>query len=702
MRLLEPLTLGSRTAPNRVVFGPHETNLGWGRSLSERHVAYYRRRAAGGCGTIVVEEASVHPSDWPYERAPLAARCTPGWADVVAACRPFGALVLAGLGHAGGQGTSAFSQRELWAPSDEPEVNSREVPKVMEVEDIAAVVDGFRHAAKLAAEADCDGVEVNAGQHSLIRQFLSGLTNRREDAYGADRARFAREVLVAARAGLGRGRVLGLRLSCDELAPWAGITPEQAEDLARELAPLVDYLVVVRGGIFSVAETRPDGHHPPGFNLDLAGGIRAAAGVAVPVVAQGSIVDWGQAEWAVAEGRCDAVEMTRAQLAEPDLVAKLAAGTPERIRPCILCNQWCKVRDNRNPIVSCVGEPRTGHELGDPDPAGRTPAPRDLLVVGGGPAGLETARVAAARGHRVRLVERGERLGGMVRTAAVGAGRDRLAALVDWLETECRAEGVTVETGSEPGPELTGRWRGEVVLATGSRPAPPRYAVAEGAVVLHAADVLDAAGSATLDDLVPLSAAVAVWDPVGGPVGVSVAELLAGAGRPVAFVTPDAIAATLLSLTGDLAPANARLAQAGVDVVRRATLRGVDAEGVTVEDRFTAERRRLPATVLVDAGARLPADELWRATGERLTRAGDVVAPRTIGEAVLEGRRAALALDGFASDADHGTAGPSGLGAGEHRSAGEPATTWHRPVAAGARGPGVGGRGRADDARGRP
>ena len=120
MNLLEPLGLGSRTARNRIVFGPHETNLGDGRALSDRHVAYYRRRAAGGVGTVVVEEASVHGSDWPYERAPLAALAAPGWAAIASACHEEGALVIAALGHAGGQGSSAYSQAPLWAPSRVP------------------------------------------------------------------------------------------------------------------------------------------------------------------------------------------------------------------------------------------------------------------------------------------------------------------------------------------------------------------------------------------------------------------------------------------------------------------------------------------------------------------------------------------------------------------------------------------------------
>ena len=307
------------------MFGPHVSNLGRDRSISDRHVAYYGRRAEGGAGIIVTEEASVHPSDWPYERAPLASECVAGWAAVADACHPHGSLVLAALGHAGGQGTSHWSQRELWAPSRVPEVNSREVPKWMEAGDIADVVAGFGQAAAAAVAAGCAGVEVNAGQHSLVRQFLSGLTNQRGDEWGTDRLLFARQVLSAVRAAAGNA-IVGLRLSCDELAPWAGITPDMAVEVAAQLAEHVDYLVVVRGSIFSAEKTRPDFHEPTGFNIDLCRRIREAT-PGTPVFLQGSVVDSGQAEWALSEDVCDAVEMTRAQIADPDLVAKLAADT---------------------------------------------------------------------------------------------------------------------------------------------------------------------------------------------------------------------------------------------------------------------------------------------------------------------------------------------------------------------------------------
>jgi mycofactocin system FadH/OYE family oxidoreductase 1 len=629
VQLLEPLALGALRLTSRVVFGPHETNLADGRRFSERHAAYYRRRAQGGVGMIVTETASVHPSDWPYERAPLAATCGEGWKAIVEACGD--TPVVASLGHAGGQGSSAYSQAPLWAPSRVPEVNTREVPKWMEPEDIAAVIDGFAAAARVALDAGCAGVEIDAGAISLVRQFLSGLTNHRGDEWGEDRTRFAREVIGAVRAAVGEA-VVGLRLSADELAPWAGITPEMAVELAPGLCEQVDYLTVVRGSIYSAQAARPDTHTPTGFNLDLAGTLRAAVGV--PVIAQGSIVEVDQANWAVGEGgRADAVEMTRALLADADLVSKLRAGATERIRPCILCNQTCQVRDARNPIVTCVVDPRTGHETEDPDETDQLPAmARPVTVVGGGPAGLEAARVAALRGHRVRLVERSDRVGGQINLAARAAGRERLARIVEWLHSECRSLGVDICPGTEWEPGVDG----PVIWATGARDGWRDYRVTPAATVVSAREALEDL------DAVP-AGAVFVWDPIGGPIGVSVAETLVAAGRQVTVATPDHIVGNELSRTGDLAPANARLQQAGVNLERRTLLRVVRKGSVEVEDRFSGARRTIRAAVVVDAGHRLPDDQ---PVPPGALRAGDCVAPRTIHEAILEGRRAALALDG--------------------------------------------------------
>jgi 2,4-dienoyl-CoA reductase (NADPH2) len=643
--LLRPLELRGRALRNRIVFGPHETNLARRRAISRRHLIYYGRRARGGAGLIVTESASVHPWDWPYERAPLAPDCEPGWRAVAKVCHDEGALVLAGLTHAGSQGSSAYSQRELWAPSSVPDVASREMPKEMEPEDVTQVVDGFASAAALAVECGLDGVEINAGQHSLIRQFLSGLTNQRTDAYG-EKARFAEEILVAVRAAAPNALV-GLRLSCDELAPWAGITPESAAQLAVRLAPHVDYLAVVRGSAMGTSATRPDGHTPPGFNLGLARDVRAAlraAGSTLAVLAQGSIVDAHQAEEAM-DDAADLVEMTRALLADANLARKVAQRQTDRIRPCILCNQTCMVRDPRNPIVTCVADPRTGHEWDQPTIMNVPPVSRKVAIVGAGPAGLEAARVAGTRGHSVRVYEQSDGPGGAFPAAAAGAGRERLALLTDWLVAECRHLGVEFEFGRRADADLLRGLGADVILATGSLDGIRTYAVADSASgsVRTARDVLEAARSAALGTL-PDGPAV-VWDPAGGPIGISVAETLAAGGREVALVTPDPIAGNELSRSGDLASANTRLQVAGVTIARHCSLRSVDDGSVEVANRLTAEVHRLPAGLVVDAGFRLPDERLWKGLDEDTLRAGDEVAPRTAYEALLEARNAVMELD---------------------------------------------------------
>lgn len=642
--LSEPIAIRSYQAPSRMVFGPHETNLGLGRSMSDRHIAYYLERAAGGVGVIVTETASVTDNDWPYERAPLARLCPPFWQKLVHACGPYGTVLLAGLGHAGGQGSSAYSQEVMWAPSRVADVVTREPPAELEQDGIDEIVRSFASAASTAVAAGVAGVELDSGAWSLMRQFQSGLTNQRSDAYGEDKLLFTRQVLDAVRLAVGADRIVALRMSCDELAPWAGITPELAGEAVKSIAPMVDLLTVVRAGPYAPEAYRPDLHAAPMMNTDLCASMRESAGGQALVVLQGSVVEAGAAESALKGCVADLVEMTRAQIAEPHLARHIRDGTVEQARPCLLCNQTCRVRDNRNPIVTCVGEPRSGHETEDaPTPLSTRGGP-PVLVVGGGPAGMECARVLASAGRQVRVAERNPGLGGVLSGAAVGPGRNRMRLITDWLAAECARLGVEVSLGEEMtaesvnGARLSGV---EVVLATGSRIFPNRYPSGTGVAVI---DSLAALRSAPAD--LP-TGQIVVDDPIGDWVAVSVAEWLAGEGRQVTLVSPDPVAGTLLARTGDLSPANVRLQRTGVRRQLRSRITSVGAGELWVEDVWTGEKSSIPATLVVDCGHRLPDDGLYRQLDDpSVLRAGDCVAPRTVHEAILEGRRAAMTILG--------------------------------------------------------
>src|SRR5215467_1660324 len=224
-KLFQPLKIGPRETRNRILFGSHTTNLAHHNLLSQRHADYYSARAAGGAGIIVLEEHIVHPSDMPYESAvlgylPAAAQAV---ANVAERVHVHGALAFVQLNHNGQQSTSYHHQREMWAPSPVPDVASRETPKEMELADIRAVIEGFAQVAHTVTQVGADGVELQIADSSLLRQFLSPLTNQRIDAYGGElenRLRFVQETLEAVDAAIGTDSVLGVRFCADELAPW--------------------------------------------------------------------------------------------------------------------------------------------------------------------------------------------------------------------------------------------------------------------------------------------------------------------------------------------------------------------------------------------------------------------------------------------------------------------------------------------------
>ena len=345
-KLFQPLRLGPREASNRIIFGSHTTNFGRKNVLSERHAQYYAARAEGGAGIIVLEEHIVHPSDWPYQYAlqGYLPETVQAIAAVTERIHAHGALALVQLNHNGQQSVSDHRQAELWAPSAVPDVSSREVPKAMELADIRAVIEGFGLVASHAVQGNADGVELQIADRSLLRQFLSPLTNQRGDTYGGsleNRLRFVQETIEAVDAAPGSECVLGVRLCGDELAPWGGLTPEQCLEIARLLAETgrVDYFTITMGSIFS---THMFPFHasmatPPGYAVHLAAAIKTA--VSVPVFAAGRIMNAAQAERILAEEQADGVEMIRPLIADPNLPRLSREGHADDVRPCLSCNQ---------------------------------------------------------------------------------------------------------------------------------------------------------------------------------------------------------------------------------------------------------------------------------------------------------------------------------------------------------------------------
>jgi 2,4-dienoyl-CoA reductase-like NADH-dependent reductase (Old Yellow Enzyme family) len=539
------------------------------------------------------------------------------------------------------QGSSHFSQLPLWAPSPVPEVNSREMPKEMEAEDIAAVIDGFAQAAQHAMAGGLDGVEINAGQDSLIRQFMSPLTNMRGDDYGGsldNRLRLARAVIREVRTQVGGNGIVGLRLVGDEYAPWAGIKPEDAAEIAQLLAAdgMLDFISVTSGSIYTTHLTRPGLYMPPGFAAHLAGIIKSA--VPVPVFAQGSIVEPQMAATLLAQQQADAVEMTRAFIADPELPIKLREGYPEDVRPCILCNQDNIVGLVQNPRLSCVNNPAAGYE-GDAEfaPLTRAPVHYRVMVVGGGPAGLEAARVAAMRGHTVTVYEQSPQLGGALRLAAAAPGRERLALAVDWLEAQVRKLSVVIRTGVEVTPaQVRDEAPGAVIVTVGGRHGDYPAVTFDGTMpVLSPRQVLSG-------EVTDQPGKAVVLDAIGDQVGMGVAEWLADHGWQVEVVTGDMFVGQRLTASLELTAWNQRACAKGITLRPQVNVERVTGRTVIGVDHF--DPVHIEDTDLVVAVAHeVPNEDLYFAlkqAGQRVFRAGDCVAPRTMSQAILEGYRA--------------------------------------------------------------
>lgn len=656
--LFTPIDLGPVRIKNRIYSPPHytmyvdrETGL-----PTEQALYYYAERARGGVGLLVHSVGDVHPTSeyWPvlptlhlYDR-----RVIPLLKEIASRVHEHGAKIFMQIWHPG-QGASSISGRPPLAPSPVP--NSFATPKVIGEEEIEEMIQAFAEAAGIVQEGGYDGIVLHATHGYLLENFLSPFFNKRNDEYGGtleNRMRFLLKVIDRVRGVIGRELALGMRLVGDELLP-GGLTVEDASAIAQKLEETgqIDFLDVDVGSYHNYHIGIGSMYVAPHYNLLAAAPVKAALKRIPLLCAPGRLGHPQEAERILAEGQADMIGIARALIADPEWVRKAREGRAEDIRHCTYSNQYCLGRLFRGLPIGCIQNPAAGREkewgIGT-----LTPAPRRkrVMVVGGGPAGLEAARVAALRGHEVALYEKEGELGGQVNLASRLPGREEMGEVTGWLARQVTECGVKVHFRCEVTPELIGQVAPDaLVLATGAEftrtgfsgivPAPiPGW---EGGHVLTPEEILQG-------EKIP-GQSVLIADEEYREVAPGLAELLARQGRKVTIVTSQLFVGKELLSTLSLPHILARLAENSVEILPSRYIERIEGSAVHLfhvhAPHLKTHLTGIDSVILVTA--KETRDGLYASAKGKVKEIfaiGDCVAPRDIGAAILEGHRLAREL----------------------------------------------------------